>query len=478
MLALSAPLSSRSVPRGLTIVYLSALTTIAILTIIGQVLVQISLAQQADDAHIVNIAARQSTLSQRLSKEVLAIRYLPPSNLQSTYQQELSQTLQAWNNAQHGLMFGDVALRLPPTHSAEIAAQLNTIDPYYRAMASAATQFLRNVDDPTLLDSSLRAVLRSEQAYLPLMDQIATTFQNEAQARVAQLQRVEIVLLAITLSVLLLEALTIFRPTTRRLAQTIAALEAARSREEQVNAIKDQFITSVNHELRTPLMTMQGYIELLSVLQDQQEFTRRAAMLARARQACVALVTLVQSILDVRRIEQDAEVFTPMAISVRESVLAATALMDPREALLGERELQLAIADDMYVWGEEIRLRQVLTNLLSNAIKYSPVGTPITVVAGRRIDQRQHHPWIEIRVRDHGLGIPPDQIPLLFNRFVRLPRDLASRVLGNGLGLYLCRIYVEAMHGKIWVESSGIEGEGSTFAILLPAAPTPIDQPD
>ena len=78
---------------------------------------------------------------------------------------------------------------------------------------------------------------------------------------------------------------------------------------------------------------------------------------------------------------------------------------------------------------------------------------------------------VEIRVRDYGLGIPLEQNPLLFKRFVRLPRDLASNVVGNGLGLHLCRTLAEAMGGTIWVESTGVEGEGSTFIVRLPAQP-------
>jgi signal transduction histidine kinase len=77
---------------------------------------------------------------------------------------------------------------------------------------------------------------------------------------------------------------------------------------------------------------------------------------------------------------------------------------------------------------------------------------------------------VDISIRDHGLGIPSDQIPLLFNRFVRLPRDLASNVPGNGLGLYLCQAYAEGMGGHIAIESSGIDGEGSTFHLRLPLA--------
>ncbi len=84
---------------------------------------------------------------------------------------------------------------------------------------------------------------------------------------------------------------------------------------------------------------------------------------------------------------------------------------------------------------------------------------------------------IEIRVRDFGLGIPPEHIALLFERFVRLPRDLASRVVGNGLGLYLCRQLAQAMGGRIWAESAGVEGEGSTFHLLLPATRAPFSSP-
>jgi signal transduction histidine kinase len=78
---------------------------------------------------------------------------------------------------------------------------------------------------------------------------------------------------------------------------------------------------------------------------------------------------------------------------------------------------------------------------------------------------------VEIAVRDAGLGIPPEQIPLLFHRFARLPRDLASPVAGSGLGLYLCRMLTESMGGTIRVESSGVAGEGSTFFVRLPLPP-------
>ncbi|SRR5579883_218602 len=258
--------------------------------------------------------------------------------------------------------------------------------------------------------------------------------------------------------------------------------QVAVARAQQLEALKDQFITSVNHELRTPMMTMQGYIELLSDLQEQVDPRKRAQMLDRARRANAALVHLLQSILDVRRIDQEAGDFVPQVVNVYTTAQTALTLIDPREGNIAERRLIMHIPEDLAIWGEAVRLQQMLTNLITNAIKYSAPGTTIRVAAqvvaekaprlrswGKSDIQRRQ--MVEITVQDEGLGIPPEQIPLLFHRFVRLPRDMSSRVHGNGLGLYLCRVFAEALGGTVWVESTGVPGEGSTFHLRLPAPP-------
>jgi signal transduction histidine kinase len=265
-------------------------------------------------------------------------------------------------------------------------------------------------------------------------------------------------------------------------AEEIIELQQREARAQQLDALKDQFIVSVNHELRTPIMTMQGYIELLGELQNQVDPTERTTMLNRARAANEVLVHLVQSILDTRRIDKDADAFVPEPVALRPALYAAATLTDPNQGDSPPRQLYVDVPEDLVVVGEKDRLQQVLTNLLSNAVKYSAAGTPVRVAAHVDGAMQSSGPrpkgapkpekaFVELTIQDYGLGIPPDQIPLLFRRFVRLPRDLASRTLGTGLGLYLCRVYVEAMGGTIWVESSGVSGEGSTFHIRLPQAP-------
>lgn len=268
---------------------------------------------------------------------------------------------------------------------------------------------------------------------------------------------------------------------------TVQAVSHAFTREQELSMLKDQFITNVNHELRTPLMAMHGYIKLLRLRHQAISPERREELIQKAARAGDDLVTLVTSILETQQLEQTAEAFTPAPIRLREVVeasirLAAIQISTNKHIEHVERDLHLKIPEEMVVWAEPVRLQQIFTNLLSNAVKYSAPGTPLEIAAwivqpkrdaaqGIREGLNAQAPLAEVTVRDYGLGIPPQQIPLLFERFVRLPRDLASSVVGNGLGLYLCRTFAEAMGGKIWVESTGIQGEGSTFHLQLPVPP-------
>jgi signal transduction histidine kinase len=269
-----------------------------------------------------------------------------------------------------------------------------------------------------------------------------------------------------------------YRRTLRETGDVRVQYERARKLDE----LKDQFITNVNHELRNPVMLLQGYIELLRLKGQELTQEKRAEMIERASKAGDHLAELLQSILDARRLDQRPNTFAPEAIPVRETLEVAASLVDPRSGQHVERQLRVNIPEDLAIWGERVRLQQILTNLLSNAVKYSPAGTPVEVRAQVVTEagpapsrwRPGPHPerrMVEIAVRDFGLGIPPDEIPILFERFVRLPRDLASSVSGNGLGLYLCRELARAMGGSIRVESAGVDGEGSTFYVRLPLPP-------
>lgn len=134
--------------------------------------------------------------------------------------------------------------------------------------------------------------------------------------------------------------------------------------------------------------------------------------------------------------------------------------------------LHLEISATLTVKADRHYLHQVLLNLLSNAFKYSPEGTPVIISAALCRARRDAPGQVRICVQDFGPGIPPSEIPVLFEKFVRLKRDILGTVRGTGLGLYISRQLVESMGGRIWAESTGVAGEGSRFYVALPQAPS------
>lgn len=295
-----------------------------------------------------------------------------------------------------------------------------------------------------------------------------------------------------TVAGLLLAAAGTYLRTLRELGDVRVAF----ARAQQLDTLKDQFIAHVNHELRSPIMAMQGHVELMLLTEQTLSPEERHDYLERAKRAGDDLVALVTSILSVRRLEDDRDTAEPVATDVDAALESAMHMIDPREGRWMERELRVHNPDHLHVWADPVRVRQIFTNLLSNAVKYSPPGTPVEVTAqlvsaheppseelgatpwqrlrtlrSRAPADREPHQMVRVTLRDYGLGIPPDQLPLLFKRFVRLPRDLASSVPGNGLGLYLCQALVEGMGGRIWAESTGIAGDGTAFSLELPAPP-------
>jgi signal transduction histidine kinase len=266
----------------------------------------------------------------------------------------------------------------------------------------------------------------------------------------------------------------------RHISSQLEDTSQAYQRSQQVEQLKDQFIANVNHELRTPVMAIHGFLEIY-MLRPAMAAERREQLIKQAFAASHDLIDLLNSILDIQRLEPDIAHYQPQVVEVRPCLDKALALLDPRMGYGEGRDLHVTIPDGLTVMGDPLWIQLIFLNLLSNAAKYSSRGSPVEITTHIVYRERtipNYFPWrdvsvsvpelVELTVRDWGFGIPPNEIPLLFQRFVRLPRDLTSTISGNGLGLYLCRSFVETMGGRIWVESTGCEGEGSLFHIQLP----------
>jgi signal transduction histidine kinase len=236
--------------------------------------------------------------------------------------------------------------------------------------------------------------------------------------------------------------------------------------QQELSRLKDQLMLNLGHELRTPLTVVYGYLELLIALDGNLDSNAQMNFLKNAMSACDELQLLVNSLQDAgstgKRMEAGNTEEVAVEAMVEDAVRYFTSNKQPEAQ---ENRIQLDISEPLIARAHALYVRQVLRNLISNALKYSPDGTAVVVSA------RCHSndvPEVCISVQDAGPGIPADEIPLLFGQFVRLRRDLSGPVRGIGLGLYISKQLVEAMGGRIWVESAGVSGQGSRFCFTLP----------
>lgn len=239
--------------------------------------------------------------------------------------------------------------------------------------------------------------------------------------------------------------------------------------EQRLNQLKDQILLDVSHELRTPLTEVYGYLELLTEYQGQVDEVTQMTFLKRAIGGCEELQMLVNDVLETVRTDNQPQVPHLQEISVKQAVKEVLDLFDLRT--VQSYQVQIVIPEPLMVKADPQYLRRILRNLISNAFKYTPPHTALLISAAHIIDTpvgTPSSPSICISVKDSGPGIPPDDISLLFQKFGRLNRDASGSVRGVGLGLYICKRLVESMDGYIWVESSGIAGQGSRFCFTLP----------
>ncbi len=265
----------------------------------------------------------------------------------------------------------------------------------------------------------------------------------------------------------LLSSLNEQTSAARENARLYAELQETYTKLSELDRMKDAFLMTASHELRTPLTIVQGYLELMGEMEQASPDLRRD-FISKARLACDELVLLQANIMDASRIQIDAASLHCADVPLKEICEFVLSLFEPL-IIKDHRQVLVDFDESIQVWADESRLKQVLRNLVANALRYSPSHTPIEIVA---LDEPERD-RVHISVIDHGPGIPLDKQEDIFERFVRLERDMHGTTRGSGLGLSITRQLVEAMHGSIWVESSGIEGEGASFIFTLPTLALP-----
>jgi len=255
--------------------------------------------------------------------------------------------------------------------------------------------------------------------------------------------------------------------TRAALAQRIAALEKevaqerqARERAESANRAKDEFLSVVSHELRSPLNAILGWNRILSIKRAQD--TEVVSITPRIEQSARAQLKMVNDLLDFGRIGTGKLHLAPRPVKLATLASMAVEAARPAAEAKGLR-LTLELGPTGAVVGDPDRLLQVVANLLSNATKFTSRGGRIAV----RL--REPESRVELHVIDTGEGITPELLPHIFDRFTQGDSSTTRRSSGLGLGLTLAREIVALHGGSITAISAGA-GNGSTFTVSLPAA--------
>ncbi len=221
---------------------------------------------------------------------------------------------------------------------------------------------------------------------------------------------------------------------------------------------KQEFISMISHDLRSPLTSVRGTLTLISEGRYGKINDSGMDKLLGAEASVDRLIRLINELLEIERIQSGM-----LPMTVAEASLSAL-FNAARQALLAledKHNVLIAIEPtDLVVCIDRDRMLQVIINLLANAIKFSPDDSKVQVSASRLTD------GCEIRIKDEGRGIPESKLKTIFDRFSQVDRQIDESLGGSGLGLAICKMIVEAHHGKIGVES--VEGKGSTFWIKLP----------
>jgi two-component system sensor histidine kinase ResE len=238
--------------------------------------------------------------------------------------------------------------------------------------------------------------------------------------------------------------------------------------EVRLEKLRKDFVANVSHELRTPLSMLQGYSEaLLDDIVSTPEERRELAQVIHDES--LRMGRLVQDLLDLARLEAGR-----LELHAAETDLAPMLQRVHRKFAALARERGIALELDapaeggalVLAWADEDRLEQVFTNLLDNAIRHTAEGKRIFLRATRL--ESEAGPSIRIEVEDQGDGIPPEDLPYIFERFYKADKS-RKRTSGTGLGLAIVKNLVEA-HGGVIAARSRI-GHGTTFAVTLPVQP-------
>lgn len=433
------------------------LLTASLVTLSFTVLYNLIGAQKLD-AEIINIAGQQRMLSQRIAlfantKAVCGTEdkrqsFINAVNKFKTNHQRLI-NLEDLSSPIQAIYFGDLQL------DKKVKSFISQSEMLYQAR-NCETNETFSIDNVSVL--------------LIQLNDVVDLFEQEASQRVDFVATIEIYLWLGTLTLLVIEAIFIFSPMEKEIRSSISRLtslkveaENAAREAKKASQAKSEFLSSMSHELRTPMNGLFGMIEL-----SIDNPSKGSMYLKKAKTAGRQLLVLINDILDISKIEAGKikiEKAPVDLLQVLDDVVSLQRVYCQRKGLNFHYNKQAELPH--IIEGDITRISQVLHNLLSNAIKFTERGS---VTLDVRVEQLQDGMKLTFDVIDTGIGITPEKLPHIFDKFEQADQSTTRVYGGTGLGLSIAQQLARLMGGDIAVMSK--EGEGSTFSFHMIAQPS------
>lgn len=472
--------------------YFLIVITIVVLIAVTQLISHTILNTQRKGADIISLTGHQRVLSYKTAR--LPVLLKEDVSSLPVWLQEVEETDALWSRVYLDLQRNSY-LNLPAVKKDSIEELFRKIQPLKDSITNAATALaLTNYAGDR--DAQIEIIRRNEARFLPLMDTLASTFEQQIQEKVNNLLTIGLGWMVLSIVIILFEFFFIFRPAfadltqkneelkkayeeqgilNRELAQAEKKLrrsldhqvkisrnlEVAKKKAEQASVAKAQFLSNMSHEIRTPMSAVIGLIHLL--LEGNPKNSQKEN-LGALKFSAENLLALINDILDFSKVEAGKVEFEESEFNLEELFKGIANSLGVKAA---EKGIYLKYSMDPGIpgnlLGDPVRLAQILNNLLSNAIKFTLNGgvTMKAEVAGRTNNKVVIH----FSIADTGIGIPENKLEKIFESFSQADKDIARRFGGTGLGLAITKKLLEAQQSSIHVESEVDKGTVFSFEL-------------
>lgn len=307
------------------------------------------------------------------------------------------------------------------------------------AMEVGANAFIRKPEDPKVIVEKINTVIKDHLSGKMMPPAPAITDEEEYLSKYSK---------------------TLFKKLEDKVLELEKAnrkLEIALEELKNVDRLKDNIISNVTHELKTPLIHALGYLDLAM---DENDAERRREFLKKCNNALNRENKVISNLIEISYSETG--LLKPVVEEVDIGKLTKIAVEDMRpKAEAFDIDINLSVDDGLIIKGGASQLKHVLNNLLDNAVKFNKKGGNIEITAGKENGS------VKICFKDTGIGIPSDKLEKIFSKIYQVDAESTRRYGGVGLGLALAKYFIELHKGKIWAESEA--GKGSTFCFTIPA---------